>query len=58
VNEHSKSGGQESSVGAVTYGVPHGSVLGPLLFISYIEDVSRVISYCRFHIFADDLQMS
>jgi hypothetical protein len=39
---------------AVTYGVRQGSVLGPLLFISYIDDVSRVIRYCRFHIYADD----
>jgi hypothetical protein len=47
----------ESSVGAVTCGVPQGSVLGPLLFASYIDEVSRVIRYCRFHIYADDLQI-
>jgi hypothetical protein len=41
----------------VTCGVSQGSVLGPLLFISYIVDVSRVIRYCRFHIYADDLQI-
>jgi hypothetical protein len=33
----------ESSVGAVTCGVPQGSVLGLLLFISYIDNVLRVI---------------
>jgi hypothetical protein len=48
---------QESSVGVVTFGVPQGSVLGPLLIISYIDDVSRVMRYCRFHIYADDLQI-
>jgi hypothetical protein len=45
-----RSAGQESSVGAVTCGVSQGSVLDPLLFISYIDEVSRVIRYCRFHI--------
>jgi hypothetical protein len=52
-----RSGSQESSVGAVTCGVLQRSVLGPLLFISDIDDVSRVIRYCRFKIYADDLQI-
>jgi hypothetical protein len=43
-----RSGGEEISVGAVTCGVLQGSVLDPLLFISYIDDVSRVISVAVF----------
>jgi retron-type reverse transcriptase len=53
----SEFGKKESSVGRVTCGVPQGSVLGPLLFISYIHDVSKVIKYSRFHIYADDFQI-
>jgi hypothetical protein len=41
----------------VTCEVAQGPFLGPLLFISYIEDVSRVIRFCRFHIYAEDLQI-
>jgi hypothetical protein len=48
-----RSGGQKSSVGAVTCRVPQGSVLGLLLLISYIDDDG----ICRFHINADDLQI-
>jgi hypothetical protein len=39
-----RSGGQESSVGAVTCGVSQGSVLGPLLFIYHILKTSRRLS--------------
>jgi hypothetical protein len=52
-----RSGGQEPSAEAVMCRVTQGSVVGPLLFVSYIDDVSRVIRYCRFHIYADDLQI-
>jgi hypothetical protein len=50
-------GEKGSSVGRVTCGVPQESVLGLLLFISYINNVSKVIKYSRFHIYADDLQI-
>jgi hypothetical protein len=36
--------------GHCIYGVLHGSVLCPLLFISFIDDVSGVIHFCRFYI--------
>jgi hypothetical protein len=45
------------SVGNVTCDVPQRLVLGPLLFVSYIDDVSRAIKYSWFHIYADDLQI-
>ena len=39
----------------VSSGVPQGSVLGPLLFILYVNDVVSVIKHSTLKMFADDL---
>jgi hypothetical protein len=52
-----RSDGEYSTVRGIEYGVPQGSVLGSLLFISFIDDISDLIHFCRFHIYADDLQI-
>ena len=49
--------GFDSMLNSIIHGVPQDSVLGPLLFLLYINDLHDAIKYCMVHHFADDTNL-
>lgn len=46
--------GSSSELKEISCGVPQGSVLGPLLFLLYINDLPNISEKLKFFLFADD----
>ena len=47
--------GEQSDTISVTSGIPQGTVLGPILFLVYINDFNEYLKHSTLRLFADDI---
>ena len=53
-----KVNGHISNMDSIKYGVPQGSCIGPLLFLTYINDLSLSLKSGEVNMYADDTSIS
>ena len=46
--------GFSSELGSISCGVPQGTILGPLLFLIYINDLPNCLQHCTARLYVDD----
>ena len=56
-NQYVELNSVKSSLLPIKTGVPQGSILGPLLFLIYMNDIPQASSYFDFILFADDTSL-
>ena len=56
-NQYVSINGFDSVFTTINCGVPQGFVLGPILFLLYINDLNQAMKFCKAHHFADDTNL-
>ena len=56
-NQYVSINGFDSGLAATNCGIPQGSVIGPLLFLLYINNLNQAIKFCKVHHFPDDTNL-
>ena len=57
-NQQCSVNGRLSNSRSLICGIPQGTILGPLLFLVYVNDLPNCLEYAEPHIYADDTHLT